>query len=81
MLESDLKDVKRVMQTVLDSMIRIDSERDFIKETINELADKYSINKAVLKKVANIMFKQNMAEVQAANNDVEELYEDLTMSK
>jgi hypothetical protein len=78
MLESDLKDIKSVMQTVLDSMIRINSEKDFIKETITALAEKYTLDKKVLKKVASIIYKANMAEVQANNNDVEELYEDLT---
>jgi uncharacterized protein YqgQ len=77
MLESDLKDLKRVMQDVNDSMIRIDSEKEFIKDTINELSEKHMLDKKVLKKVASILHKQNMAEVQASNNDVEELYEDL----
>lgn len=78
MLESDKQDVKKVMGDVIDSMIRIDSEREFIKETVNALSEKYSINKAVLKKVANIMHKSNMAEVQATNNDIEDLFEDLS---
>jgi hypothetical protein len=78
MLESDKQDVKKVMGDVIDSMIRIDSEREFIKETVNVLSEKYSINKAVLKKVANIMHKANMAEVQATNNDIEDLFEDLS---
>ena len=78
MLDSDKKDVKKVMQDVIDSMIRIDSEREFIKETVNVLSEKHDINKAVLKKVANIMHKANMAEVQATNNDIEDLFEDLS---
>jgi len=78
MLDSDKKDVKKVMQDVIDSMIRIDAEREFIKETVNVLAEKHDINKAVLKKVANIMHKANMAEVQATNNDIEDLFEDLS---
>jgi len=78
MLESDKKDVKKVMQDVIDSMIRIDAEREFIKETVNVLSEKHDINKAVLKKVANIMHKANMAEVQATNNDIEDLFEDLS---
>jgi hypothetical protein len=78
MLESDKQDVKKVMGDVIDSMIRIDSEREFIKETVNVLSEKHDINKAVLKKVANIMHKANMAEVQATNNDIEDLFEDLS---
>jgi len=67
-----------VMQDVIDSMIRIEGEREFIKETVNVLSEKHDINKAVLKKVANIMHKANMAEVQATNNDIEDLFEDLS---
>ena len=78
MLDSDKKDVKKVMQDVIDSMIRIEGEREFIKETVNVLSEKHDINKAVLKKVANIMHKANMAEVQATNNDIEDLFEDLS---
>ena len=78
MLDSDKQDVKKVMGDVIDSMIRIDGEREFIKETVNVLSEKHDINKAVLKKVANIMHKANMAEVQATNNDIEDLFEDLS---
>jgi hypothetical protein len=78
MLDSDKQDVKKVMQDVIDSMIRIEGEREFIKETVNVLSEKHDINKAVLKKVANIMHKANMAEVQATNNDIEDLFEDLS---
>ncbi len=78
MLDSDKKDVKKVMGDVIDSMIRIEGEREFIKETVNVLSEKHDINKAVLKKVANIMHKANMAEVQATNNDIEDLFEDLS---
>jgi len=78
MISSDVVDVKTVMQTVLDSMIRVQAEKDFMKEAIEGLAEKHMLDKKVLKKVSTIMYKANMAEVQAANNDVEELYEDLT---
>jgi hypothetical protein len=77
MLKSDIEDVKKVMNDVLDSMIRVDAEKEFMKETIDALAEKHMIDKKILKKVSTIMYKANMAEVQAANNDVEELYENL----
>ncbi len=78
MLESDKKDIQKVMTDITDSMIRISSEKEFIKETIDALSEKYEIDKKALKRVANILYKQNIAEVNAANNDVQELYEDLT---
>ncbi len=78
MLESDKKDIKRVMQDVLDSMIRISSEKEFVKESIMAMSEKYEIDKKLLKKVAAILYKQNIAEVNASNSDVQDLYEDLT---
>jgi ABC-type dipeptide/oligopeptide/nickel transport system ATPase subunit len=78
MLSDEAKAIKMVMQDISNSMTRIDGEKDFIKESINELSEKHSIPKKNLNKVARIIHKQNMAEVQADNNDVEELYENLT---
>lgn len=78
MLESDKKDIKTVMGDLTDSMIRISSEKEFIKESIAEMAEKYQIDKKALKKVATILYKQNISEVQAAASEVEDLYEDLT---
>jgi hypothetical protein len=78
MLESDKKDIKVVMQDITDSMIRISSEKEFIKEAIMAMSEKYELDKKLLKKVAAILYKQNIAEVNAANSDVQELYEDLT---
>ena len=78
MLESDKKDIKRVMQGVLESMIRISSEKEFVKEAIVAMSEKYEIDKKSLKKVATILYKQNIAEVNANNSDVQDLYEDLT---
>jgi len=42
------------------------------------MSEKYGIDKKSFKKVAAILYKQNIAEVNAANSDVQELYEDLT---
>ncbi len=78
MLDSDKKDIKVVMQDITDSMIRISSEKEYIKEAIMAMSEKYEIDKKSLKKVAAILYKQNIAEVNAANSDVQELYEDLT---
>jgi len=78
MLESDKKDINQVMTDITDAMIRIASEKEFVKEAIVAMAEKYEIDKKSLKKVATILYKQNIAEVNAATSDVQDLYEDLT---
>ena len=78
MLEQDKKDMVVVMGDISDAMIRIESEKEFIKESIAEMAEKYEMDKKTLKRVATIYHKQNIAEVQAGNNEVLDLYEELT---
>ena len=78
MLESDKKDINQVMTDITDAMIRMASEKEFVKEAIMAMSEKYEIDKKSLKKVAMILYKQNIAEVNAGNSDVQELYEDLT---
>jgi len=74
----DKKDILRVITDCSDSLTRMEGEREFIKEAIIGLNAKYELDKKHLRKVVNIYYKQNLAEVQAANNDVEDLYETLT---
>jgi len=76
--DQEKKDVLRVIQDCSDSLTRIEGEREFIKEAIIGLNDKFGLDKKHLRKVVNIYYKQNLAEVQATNNDVEDLYETLT---
>jgi hypothetical protein len=78
MLESDKKDINQVMTDITDAMIRMASEKEFVKEAIMAMSEKYEIDKKSLKKVAMILYKQNIAEVNAGNSDVQDLYEDLT---
>ena len=76
--EQEKKDVLRVIKDCSDSLTRIEGEREFIKESIITLNDKFGLDKSHLRKVINIYYKQNLAEVQAQNTDVEDLYETLT---
>ena len=75
---TEKQDVLKVIKDCSDSLTRIESEREFIKEAIIGLNDKHGLNKTQLRKVVNIYYKQNLAEVTAANNDVEDLYETIT---
>jgi regulator of replication initiation timing len=78
MLDSDKKDIFNVMQELSNSMTRMDSEKEFIKESIMTMSEKYDIPKKNLKRVATIIHRQNISDFVTSNNDVSELYEDLT---
>lgn len=55
----------------------MESEREFIKEAIVGLNDKYGVDKKHMRKVINIYYKQNLNEVKEENTEVEDLYETL----
>ena len=77
MLAEDKQKIMKVVQECCDSLIRMESEREFVKEAIVGLADKYDLDKKHMRKVINIYFKQNMGEVRSENTEVESLYEEL----
>ncbi|SMN02280.1 hypothetical protein SPONL_954 [uncultured Candidatus Thioglobus sp.] len=80
MIEQDAKDIQKVMGEISDAFTRIAAQREFIKEAIAALSEKYMIEKKTLNKVAKIVHKQNIAEISAENTNVEELYEDITIA-
>ena len=73
----DKQAIMKVVQDCSDSLTRMEAEREFIKEAIVGLADKHGLDKKHLRKVINIYYKQNLAEVKEDNSEVESLYEEL----
>jgi len=76
--EKDKADLLKVMQDISNSMTRSEAERDFVKEAINGLSDKYNVSKQALRSLARVYHKQNHHEVTALNTEVDELYETIT---
>jgi len=77
-LQNDKENIMRVVQDCCDSLTRMEGEREFVKEAIVGLHDKYDLDKKHIRKVINIFYKQNMGEVRSEMTEVESLYEDLT---
>jgi hypothetical protein len=65
------------MQEVSNSFTRMEGERSFIKEAINDLSDEVDIPKKILNKMSRVFHKQNMAEVLGEIEDVEALLESI----
>ena len=77
MTSEDKKALTKVIQDCSDSLIRMEAEREFIKEAIVGANDKYGVDKKHLRKVINIFYKQNLNEVKTENTEVEDLYDEL----
>jgi hypothetical protein len=73
--ETDRQKIKTAMTEISNSMLRIDAEKDFIKEAIEDLSDNVGIDKKHLKRLANTYHKQNLVEVTTDADDLQSLYE------
>jgi|TARA_R110000744_G_scaffold120740_2_gene224971 CBS-domain-containing membrane protein len=72
---ADRKTIKDAMTEISNSMVRIEGEKAYIKEAIEELNDKVDIDKKYLNKLARVYHKQTLAQATAEMEDLEALYE------
>lgn len=78
---ADRKAIMDAMMEISASKTRMEGERDFQKEAINDLYDKFKIPKRLLSRFANAYHKQNYTEVLAVDSDFETLVETLVNSQ
>jgi hypothetical protein len=80
-IPSDPKTRKAIFDAINElsvSMTRIDSERELMKDIVEETSSRTEVPKKYITKMAKIYHNQSMAEVKAENSDLEELYEAIT---
>lgn len=73
----ELKKFKQTLVTITHYLQLMDDNREAIKETVEEAATLFSIDKKIIRKLSNVMFKHNYADIQEENNHFEMLYEAL----
>lgn len=71
----DRKLVLDALKEISNSYTRTEAEKDFVKEAINDLADKVEIEKKHIRQLAKIYHKQNLPEVRDQVDTIEALYE------
>lgn len=71
--ENQVKEIMGVVREISGSKTRIEAERDYIKEAVNELAEKYQIPKKLLNKFVNDYHKSKLAESIGSNDEYEAL--------
>jgi hypothetical protein len=79
--EEDRKKFMNAVQEISNSMIRIEAERDLIREIVKEKADEFSISKKVINKIAKTYHKQNRAQVEAEHEEFMEIYDEATKTR
>ena len=75
--DEDRKRIRGAMEEISNSYTRVEAERDFVKDAINELSEEVDIPKNILRKMARIFHKQNMADVVSEVEDIEALMESI----
>lgn len=83
-LPSSPEDKKKIlanMQDISDSMVRIQSEKDFIKETISAMSEDYELPKKFLNKFAKTYHQQNYKDVLGEAQDFEDMIAALVPSE
>ena len=72
------KAIKKCMDELSASMARINGERDFIKEAIDNICEEYEMSKKTFRKLAKVYHKQNFSKEVAEHEEFETMYEQLT---
>lgn len=75
--DEDKKRIRGAMEEISNSYTRVEAERDFVKDAINSLSEDVGIPKNILRKMARIFHKQNMADVVSEVEDIEALMESI----
>lgn len=74
---NDRQKLKMAIGEITNCLLRMDSERDAMKEIIADASKKYEVDKKMIRKIATTMYKSNYADVQAENEEFELMYETL----
>lgn len=73
--EKDRTDLFKVIKECSDSMTRMEGEKDFIKEAIKDVSDKFEIPKRLVNRMVKVYHKQSFDEEVASHGQFETLYE------
>jgi len=73
----EIKKFKQFLVTITHYMQLADDQKESIKETVEEASTTFGIDKKIVRKLSNVMFKRNYADLQEENTHFEILYEAL----
>ena len=72
---ADREKLMNMIKECSNSLVRIQGERDYIKEAVTEMSKQFDIPKRLLNKLIRVYYKQNFDEEVAVSEQFQELYE------
>jgi len=76
---ADKKTIRDALQEISNAMTRIEGERDYIKESIKTITDRYPvISKKVFRKMIKVYHAQTYTQEVEEHEEFENLYETIT---
>ena len=78
---SSIEDRKKIfgaIREISNSMVRIEAERDLIKETVKDVSDNFQISRKIVNKMAKVYHKQTLTQEIDQHEEFVEMYEDIT---
>lgn len=72
---ADREKLMDMIKECSNSLVRIQGERDYIKEAVTEMSKQFDIPKRLLNKLIRVYYKQNFDEEVAVSEQFQELYE------
>ena len=80
MIEVDKKALKGVLDELSNSMLRVKSEKEFQKEAIEEAAEKFQMNKKILRKMAKVYHNNSYSDEVTEMEEFTKLYESVIIT-
>lgn len=74
----DRKKIFAAIREISNSMVRIEAERDLIKDIVKDVADNYQLSRKTVNKMAKVYHKQNLSQTVAEHDEFVETYEEIT---
>jgi len=78
---AELKTIQAAMKEMSDCMIRIDSEKEAMKDIVEDLNEKYELPKKFISKMARVYHKQSFDKESVEHEDFADLYVAVTEAK
>ena len=79
MIDQAKKDILGVLTEISNSMLRIKSEREYIKEAIDAAAEKSDMNKRILRKMAKVYHNNSFTYEVTEMEEFQALYESVVI--
>jgi len=74
----DRKKIFAAIREISNFMVRIEAERDLIKDIVKDVSDNYQLSRKTVNKMAKVYHKQNLSQTVADHEEFVETYEEIT---